>query len=143
MNFWTPTWNSWGGGRNDYNMPWYVYYDYVEVYAYDHHTKGFHRTWRDDFNSLDRHRWAVSDGATFESNSSMFVKNHVYIWEGALCLKMAKSRSEQIPWMSYADDEVLPYSAKMPEEETSDVPSSAKVPEEDVFDVPASAKVPE
>lgn len=39
MNYWTPTWDNWGGGRDSSTMPWYVYYDYVEVYSYDHNTK--------------------------------------------------------------------------------------------------------
>ena len=38
MNFWTPTWNNWGGGRNDSTMPWYAKYDYVEAYDYDVNT---------------------------------------------------------------------------------------------------------
>jgi endo-1,3-1,4-beta-glycanase ExoK len=96
MNFWTPTWDSWGHGRNDYDMPWYVYYDWVEIYSYDHSSKNFHLKWRDDFNGnnlagVDGSKWQVSDNWTFESNASTFVKNHVYIWDGAMCLKMAKS----------------------------------------------------
>lgn len=100
MNFWTPTWNSWGGGRNDSNMPWYVYYDWIEAYSYDHSSKQFHLTWRDDFNGSrfskpSSSRWHISDGATFGSNSSMFVNAHVYLWDGSLCLKMSKSRSSE------------------------------------------------
>ena len=39
MNFWTPTWDNWGHGRDASTMPWFVYYDYIEVYAYDHNSK--------------------------------------------------------------------------------------------------------
>ena len=35
MNFWTPCWSPWGDRLNDASMPWYVEYDYVEVYSYD------------------------------------------------------------------------------------------------------------
>ena len=35
MNFWTPCWSPWGDRLNDTSMPWYVQYDYVEVYTYD------------------------------------------------------------------------------------------------------------
>ena len=91
MNFWTPTFSGWGDNRNDWDMPWYVYYDWVEVYNYDHNSKGFNLHWREDFNSLDYSKWQVSDGWGFESNSSTFVKDHVYIWQGSLCLKMDKA----------------------------------------------------
>ena len=85
MNFWTPTFSGWGDGLNDWDMPWYVHYDWVEVYAYDHSSKQFHLSWRDDFNganysSPDLNRWYPSDGWGFDSNSSTFYKNHVYIY---------------------------------------------------------------
>ena len=35
MNFWTPTFHSWGDGFDPVDMPWYVLYDYVEVFTYD------------------------------------------------------------------------------------------------------------
>ena len=35
MNFWTPTFHSWGAGLDPKDMPWYVLYDYVEVFDYD------------------------------------------------------------------------------------------------------------
>ena len=35
MNFWTPTFQSWGWGLDAKDMPWFVLYDYVEVYTYD------------------------------------------------------------------------------------------------------------
>ena len=35
MNFWTPTFHSWGAGFNPIDMPWYALYDYVEVFTYD------------------------------------------------------------------------------------------------------------
>lgn len=35
MNFWTPTFESWGAGFNAVDMPWFVLYDYVEVFTYD------------------------------------------------------------------------------------------------------------
>ena len=56
MNFWTPTFDSWGKGFNAADMPWYVLYDYVETYTYNAETKGFDFHWRDDFNDLDPQR---------------------------------------------------------------------------------------
>ena len=53
MNFWTPTFHSWGAGFDPADMPWYVLYDYVEVYNYDPYTNSFHLDWRDDFNRFD------------------------------------------------------------------------------------------
>ena len=35
MNFWTPTFASWGQGFHPIDMPWYVLYDYVEVFVYN------------------------------------------------------------------------------------------------------------
>ena len=35
MNFWTPTFHAWGVGLDPIDMPWYVLYDYVEVFTYD------------------------------------------------------------------------------------------------------------
>ena len=34
-------------------MPWYVLYDYVEVYKYDVDRDEFELDWRDDFNQFD------------------------------------------------------------------------------------------
>jgi len=41
MNFWTPTFESWGKGLDAKDMPWTVEYDYVETYTYNSHTKSF------------------------------------------------------------------------------------------------------
>jgi len=35
MNFWTPTFPAWGAGLNASDMPWYLLFDYVEVYSYN------------------------------------------------------------------------------------------------------------
>ena len=53
MNFWTPTFHSWGAGFDPTDMPWYVLYDYVEVYKYDVDRDEFELDWRDDFNQFD------------------------------------------------------------------------------------------
>lgn len=82
MNFWTPTFAGWGDGRNDWDMPWYVHYDYVEVHKYNQATKGFDFHWRDDFNSLDTSRWQVSDNWGFGDNSTRFFKSQVYAKDG-------------------------------------------------------------
>ena len=37
MNFWTPTFESWGKGFKSEDMPWYALYDYVEVFTYNEH----------------------------------------------------------------------------------------------------------
>ena len=37
MNFWTPTFESWGAHFMPMDMPWYVLYDYVEVFVYNEH----------------------------------------------------------------------------------------------------------
>ena len=53
MNFWTPKFRSWGKGFDASDMPWYVLYDYVEVYRYDPESHDFELDWRDDFNRFD------------------------------------------------------------------------------------------
>ena len=35
MNFWTPTFHSWGRDLSAEDMPWYLLFDYVEVYDYN------------------------------------------------------------------------------------------------------------
>lgn len=52
MNFWTPTFHSWGHDLEPEDMPWYLLYDYVEVFRYDHKTGDFNLHWRDDFDDL-------------------------------------------------------------------------------------------
>ncbi len=35
MNFWTPTFHSWGHDLDASDMPWYLLYDYVEVFTWN------------------------------------------------------------------------------------------------------------
>ena len=91
MNFWTPTFAGWGDGFNDWDMPWYVMYDWVEVYKYNSTTGGFDFYWRDDFTLLNTSRWLVSNNWTFGDNSSLFISSHVYTLDGLLWLKMSKT----------------------------------------------------
>jgi beta-glucanase (GH16 family) len=88
MNFWTPTWNDWGGGRDDSTMPWYTSYDYVEAYDWDAATDSFTLRFRDDFDTLDRNIWRVSDNWGFPDNSSKFMDTHTYVKDGKLILKL-------------------------------------------------------
>jgi hypothetical protein len=87
MNFWTPTFDSWGKGLVAEDMPWYLMFDYVEVYDYDVHTHDFKLHWRDDFDHFDPGRWFKQSG-TFEANSSIFHTSNVYADSGNLVIKM-------------------------------------------------------
>lgn len=87
MNFWTPTFHSWGDGFDPHDMPWYVLYDYVEVFTYDENTGHFDFDWRDDFDAFDSGRWHKASGG-FEANSSVFYPSNVYTSGGNLVLKM-------------------------------------------------------
>ena len=87
MNFWTPTFHSWGKDLDACDMPWYAFYDYVEVYKWDPVEEAFHFHWRDDFDSFDAGRWHRANGS-FEANSSVFHPSNVYTEDGALVLKM-------------------------------------------------------
>ena len=79
MNFWTPSWSPWGDGRNDSSMPWYADYDYVEVSKYNSETKDFDFYWRDDFDTLDLGRWAVSSKGAFGGSLSSFATSQVNV----------------------------------------------------------------
>ena len=68
-------------------MPWYVLYDWVEVYNYDPAHDEFELDWRDDFNRFDQTRWHKGSG-TFETNSSIFHPSNVYVQDGHMIIKM-------------------------------------------------------
>ena len=87
MNFWTPTFDSWGHGFDAADMPWYVLYDYVEVYHYDQESNEFKFHWRDDFDTFNASRWHKASGG-FEANSSIFHPDNAYTKAGNLILKM-------------------------------------------------------
>ena len=72
MNFWTPTFEPWNKGLDPKDMPWYLLFDYVETYNYNHDTGGFDFNWKDNFDVFDSHRWQKSDDTTFNFNSTTF-----------------------------------------------------------------------
>jgi hypothetical protein len=96
MNFWTPTFESWGKGLDAKDMPWEVEYDYVETYTYNSHTKGFDFHWRDSFNTFDTNRWHKSDNTTFDANSTTFRASQAFIKDGSLILRMEPDRPEDV-----------------------------------------------
>ena len=96
MNFWTPTFESWGKGFNAKDMPWYVLYDYVETFTYNSETKGFDFHWRDDFTTFDANRWHKSDNTTFDANSTTFRASQAYISDGHLVLKMEPDQPHKL-----------------------------------------------
>lgn len=88
MNFWTPTFDSWGKGFDAADMPWEVKYDYVETFTWNTHTNGFDFHWRDDFTTFDSERWHKSDNTTFDANSTTFRASQANIHDGHLTLTM-------------------------------------------------------
>ena len=88
MNFWTPTFDSWGKGLEPADMPWYVLYDYVETYTWNAHHGGFDFHWKDDFKHFDAKRWHRNDNTTFDANSTTFRASQAYTDDGNLVLKM-------------------------------------------------------
>ena len=94
MNFWTPDFHAWGEGFNPVDMPWYVLYDYVEVFKYDADHNQFVFHWRDDFDSFDSSKWHKASGG-FESNTSVFHPANAYTTGGNLVLKMEPERTTQ------------------------------------------------
>ena len=87
MNFWTPTFHSWASGFDPIDMPWYLLFDYIEVYTYNEQLHEFDFHWRDDFDAFDSGRWHKASGG-FEANSSVFYPSQVYTSGGNLVLKM-------------------------------------------------------
>ena len=96
MNFWTPTFDSWGKGFDPKDMPWTVEYDYVETYIYNQKTDSFEFQWRDEFDTFDTGRWHKTDNTTFDANSTTFRASQAYINEGNLVLKMEVDKPEDI-----------------------------------------------
>ena len=87
MNFWTPVDHPWAEGFDDKDMPWYLLYDYVEVYSWNEHENEFEFKWRDDFDDFNTNRWHKAEGG-FEANSSTFCPDNVYTSHGKLVIKM-------------------------------------------------------
>ena len=87
MNFWTPEFHVWGEGLDAADMPWYLLYDYVEVFTYDEADNEFHLHWRDDFDTFNSDRWHKASGG-FDQNSSIFYPENVSVKSGNLVLKM-------------------------------------------------------
>ena len=108
MNFWTPTFDSWGKGFDDKDMPWYVNYDYVETYTYNTETKGFDFHWKDDFDTFDSNRWHKSDNTTFDANSTTFRATQSYVLNGNLVLKMEPDLHSELHGDIWAPTHVLP-----------------------------------
>jgi len=96
MNFWTPTDHPWGHGFEPVDMPWYLLYDYVEVFTFNEETNDFEFHWRDDFNRFNSDRWHKADGG-FEANSSVFSPDNVYTYHGNLVLKMEPEKMSTKP----------------------------------------------
>ena len=97
MNFWTPTFHSWSSGFNPVDMPWYVLYDYVEVFTYDEEHNEFKFHWRDDFDSFDSGKWHKAAGG-FESNTSVFHPENVFTSGGHLILKMEPEHTHAVDY---------------------------------------------
>lgn len=79
MNFWTPTFDKWGRGLDEAQMPFYTKYDYVEAYDWDASTDSFTLRFRDDFDTLDQNTWRVSDEWGFPDNSTKFMETMTYV----------------------------------------------------------------
>ena len=100
MNFWTPEFHVWGEGLDASDMPWYLMYDYVEVFTYDVEDNEFHLHWRDDFDSFNADRWHKASGG-FDMNSSVFHPENVSVKAGHLVLKMEPANEEKEPIHHY------------------------------------------
>ena len=69
------------------DMPWYLMFDYVEVFTYDTESNEFNLHWRDDFETFDADKWQKQSGG-FAQNSSVFYPENVSVKAGHLVLKM-------------------------------------------------------
>ena len=87
LNFWTPNFHAWGAEFNARDMPWYLLFDYVELYNWNKDSKSFEKAWRDDFSFFDQTKWHKISGS-FDGNSSVFYPQDAYVEHGNLVLKM-------------------------------------------------------
>ena len=94
MNFWTPAFNhAWASDFFPEDMPWYLSFDYVELYHWDEHTDSFEKAWRDDFVYFDQTRWHKLSGST-RGNSSVFYPQNVFTHAGNLFIKLEPERHD-------------------------------------------------
>ena len=77
----------WGSEFDSKDMPWFLLYDYVEVFSYDAVHNEFNLLWRDDFDSFDEKRWHKASGG-FDGSSSIFYPDNVSVKAGHLVIKM-------------------------------------------------------
>ena len=91
MNFWAPSWSPWGDGRDDRTMPWYVNYDWVEVWSYNHKTKGFDWVFDDQFNGNSLNpRWHVSNYSSISGSLNCYHPSQVWVANGHLTIRLSK-----------------------------------------------------
>jgi imidazoleglycerol phosphate dehydratase HisB len=91
LNFWTPEGSAWGSGLNASSMPWYLDYDWVEVWNYDANTGSDTLYWRDNFTGAngskpDSDRWQVSNGWGYPTTT--FYPENVYIHSNKLRIEL-------------------------------------------------------
>jgi len=92
MTYWSPTMSGWGDGFNDSTMPWYLFYDWVEVHTYDTKTKEFSLEWREDFTGEDgahinTDRFMVRNNYGPSSNRrTKAMSSNVYIYEDVMTI---------------------------------------------------------
>jgi len=80
-----------GAGWDDSEMPYYTFFDYVEVYHYDESENSFWLNFRDDFNRIDPERWDRADDITWDEKDSIFKQENAYIMNGHLELRLSKN----------------------------------------------------
>merc|ERR1711874_45466 len=66
-----------GAGWDDSEMPYYTFFDYVEVYHFDESENSFWLNFRDDF--------------TWDEKDSIFKQENAYIMNGHLELRLSKN----------------------------------------------------
>jgi len=95
--------SGWGDGFDDSTMPWYLFYDWVEVHTYDTETKEFSLAWREDFTGEDgahinTDRFNVRDNYGPSSNRrTKAMASNVYIYEDVMTLQMSKTDEQILP----------------------------------------------
>ncbi|MCF0224055.1 MAG: family 16 glycosylhydrolase [Fibrobacter sp.] len=97
FNLWSSEEAAWVGAWNDGILPRHQYINWVKVYDYtpgqgDNGTD-FKLKWVDDFEKLDRKRWAMGDW-TFDGNRVDMSPDNVTVKDGTLILSITKSGQE-------------------------------------------------
>ena len=97
MNIWNPVYTGWVGYWQDYSLPAFSEYDWIEYSSYTpgngNHGTGndFTSQWHDDLDSMDTNRWQAATH-TFGGNQADFIPENIVFKDGIMTLCLTDSK---------------------------------------------------